>query len=77
MLDLSQNKITQIDSRLLQIIVDSDFKLQEINLANNLLRTNTALSIFRNVANSKHITNINLNKNRLSNACLDSLIEMI
>lgn len=76
-LDLSQNKITQVDNRLLQIITDIDYRLQEINFANNLLKVATAQSIFRSIAESKHITNINLSKNRLTAACLDSLAEMI
>lgn len=49
-LDLSQNKITKVDNRLLQIISDVDYKLQEINFANNLLKVHSVQFICRSVA---------------------------
>ena len=76
-LDLSNNKITQVDKRLLEMIIESEYKLQGINLANNLLKITAADSIFRNVRYSKHVKRLNLSKNKLGLACLDSLAEMI
>jgi Ran GTPase-activating protein (RanGAP) involved in mRNA processing and transport len=76
-LDLSQNKITQVDKRLLEMIIEPEYKLQEINLANNLLRVASADALFRNVRYSKHLRRLNLSKNKLTPACLDALADMI
>jgi NLR family CARD domain-containing protein 3 len=76
-LDLSQNKITQVDKRLLEMIIESEYRLQEINLANNLLRVSSAEALFRNARYSKHLRRLNLSKNKLTPACLDALADMV
>lgn len=76
-LDLSQNKITEVDKRLLEMIIESEYKLQDINLSANSLKPSSADAIFRNVRYSKHIRRLDLSKNRLGPSCLDSLAEML
>jgi Leucine-rich repeat (LRR) protein len=72
-LDLSNNKITQIDQRLLDMIVESEYKLEEINLSNNLLKLSSSESLLRSSKYSKHLLKLNLCKNKLNSSCSDAL----
>lgn len=72
-LDLSNNKITQIDQRFLDMIVESDYKLEEINLSNNLLKISASESLLRSSKYSKHLIKLNLCKNKLNSSCSEAL----
>lgn len=76
-LQLSKNKITVIDKKILEMIIEPNYKLQVLGLANNLLRQNSADAIFRNARYSRHIKRLDLRSNKLGVNCLDSLIELI
>ncbi len=76
-LDLSNNKITQIDQRLLDMIIQADYKLQQVNLANNLLKTASSEALLRSSKYSNHLIKLNLCKNKLNLSCLDALSELI
>ena len=76
-LDLSQNKITQVDKRLLEMIIEPEYRLEEINLGNNLLRVSSAEAVFRNARYSKQLQRLDLSKNKLTAGCLDALADLL
>jgi Leucine-rich repeat (LRR) protein len=72
-LDLSNNKITQIDQKFLDMVVEGDYKLEEINLSNNLLKISSSEALLRSSKYSKHLIKLNLCKNKLNSSCLEAL----
>lgn len=59
------------------MIIEPQYRLEWLGLANNHLRESSADSIFRNARYSKHLIRLDLRHNKLGGGCLDSLIELL
>lgn len=59
------------------MIIEPQYRLEELGLANNQLRVNSAQSIFRNARYSKHIRRLDLRHNKLGLGCLEAMLELL
>ena len=76
-LELSRNKITKLDAKILEMIIEPLYRLESLGIANNLLKVSSADAIFLNARYSKHLRRLDLRSNRLGLGCLDSLAELV
>lgn len=65
-LDFANNRISNMDGKMLNIIMDPEGRLEYLNLENNLISDKAVEVLCRTVVASKHLKYLNLRKNLLT-----------
>lgn len=76
-LELARNKITVLDKKLLEMIIEPNYRLEWLGIANNHLKETSADAIFLNAKYSKHIMRLDVRNNKLGSGCLESLSNLL
>ena len=77
LLDLSHNKITKIEDKLLQLISEGESHLEYLNLGHNLIREADAMEVMVSATLSRRLKSLNLSHNRLGTSCGETLCDLL
>ncbi len=76
-LDFANNRISNMDRKILSAIMDPEARLEYLNLENNLISDKAAEILSRIAVTSKHLKYLNLRKNLLTKKSAEAISELL